>query len=79
MCCPGTPFKHSKTDVRFGSTARLDFPPAVGVEEGERFPAFQLDRARVLRDAGGIPNHGNGRQAWQAGCRFDYENPEHRA
>jgi len=34
--------------------------------------------ARMLKDAGGIPNHGNDRRAWKAGCRFDFENPEHR-
>lgn len=37
-----------------------------------------LHMARILEDAGGIPNHGNDRTAWDAGCRFDYENPEHR-
>lgn len=35
--------------------------------------------ARILKDAGGIPNHGNDRERWKAGCRFGYENPEHRA
>lgn len=35
--------------------------------------------ARMLKDAGGISNHGNDREAWKAGCRFDYENPDHRA
>jgi multimeric flavodoxin WrbA len=35
--------------------------------------------ARILKDAGGLPNHGNNREAWKAGCRFGYENPEHRA
>lgn len=35
--------------------------------------------ARMMKDAGGIPNHGNNRKAWQAGCRADFENPEHRA
>ena len=35
--------------------------------------------ARLLKDAGGIPAHGNQASAWQAGCRFDYPNPEHRA
>ncbi len=35
--------------------------------------------ARMLKDAGGLSNHGNDRRAWKAGCRFDYENPEHRA
>jgi multimeric flavodoxin WrbA len=34
--------------------------------------------ARLLTDAGGIPAHGNQRTAWDAGCRFDYANPEHR-
>jgi multimeric flavodoxin WrbA len=34
--------------------------------------------ARMLRDAGGIPAHGNQRSAWDAGCRFDFPNPEHR-
>ena len=37
-----------------------------------------LHLARVLRDAGGIPAHGNQRSAWDAGCRFDYPNPEYR-
>jgi multimeric flavodoxin WrbA len=35
--------------------------------------------ARMLEQAGGLPNRGNDRKAWKAGCRFDYENPEHRA
>jgi multimeric flavodoxin WrbA len=35
--------------------------------------------AKILADAGGYPNHGNDRNAWKAGCRFDHENPEHRA
>ena len=34
--------------------------------------------ARMLKDAGGIPSHGNQRSAWDAGCRFDFENPEYR-
>jgi multimeric flavodoxin WrbA len=38
-----------------------------------------LHLAKMLNDAGGIPNHGNDRNAWKAGCRFDYANPEHRA
>jgi multimeric flavodoxin WrbA len=37
-----------------------------------------LHVARMLKDAGGIPAHGNQRSAWDAGCRFDFENPEHR-
>jgi len=37
-----------------------------------------LHMARMLKDAGGIPAHGNQRSAWSAGCRFDAPNPEHR-
>jgi multimeric flavodoxin WrbA len=37
-----------------------------------------LHLARMLRDAGGIPAHGNQRSAWDAGSRFDFENPEYR-
>ena len=35
--------------------------------------------AKMLADAGGLPNHGNDRNAWKAGCRFDYANPDYRA
>jgi multimeric flavodoxin WrbA len=37
-----------------------------------------LHLARMLKDAGGIPAHGNQRSAWDAGARFDFPNPEHR-
>ena len=37
-----------------------------------------LHVARLLKEAGGIPAHGNQRSAWDAGCRFDFPNPEHR-
>jgi multimeric flavodoxin WrbA len=37
-----------------------------------------LHMARMLKDAGGIPAHGNQRSEWDAGCRFDFPNPEHR-
>ena len=37
-----------------------------------------LHFARLLRDAGGIPAHGNQRSEWDAGCRADLPNPEHR-
>jgi multimeric flavodoxin WrbA len=37
-----------------------------------------LHLARALKDLGGIPAYGNQRTAWDAGCRRDYENPEHR-
>ncbi|MGH8913902.1 MAG: flavodoxin family protein [Acidimicrobiia bacterium] len=34
--------------------------------------------ARMIKDAGGIPAHGNQRSAWDAGYHFDFPNPEHR-
>jgi multimeric flavodoxin WrbA len=34
--------------------------------------------AGLLKRHGGIPAHGNQRSEWDAGCRFDFENPEHR-
>lgn len=34
--------------------------------------------ARMLKDQGGIPAHGNQRSEWDAGARFDFENPEYR-
>ena len=34
--------------------------------------------ARMLRDAGGVPAYGNVRSAWDAGARYDFENPEYR-
>jgi multimeric flavodoxin WrbA len=37
-----------------------------------------LHVARILKAAGGIPAHGNQRTAWDAGCRFDYPNPDYR-
>jgi hypothetical protein len=35
-----------------------------------------LHLARLLKDADGIP-HGNQRSEWDAGCRFDFENPDY--
>ena len=34
--------------------------------------------ARLLKDADGIPAHGNQRSEWDAGCRFDHPNPDYR-
>ncbi len=34
--------------------------------------------ARMLKDAGGVPAYGNQRSKWDAGCRPDAVNPEHR-
>lgn len=37
-----------------------------------------LHLARLLKDAGGMPAHGNQRAGWDAGCRYDFANPEYR-
>ena len=34
--------------------------------------------ARMVKDAGGIPAHGNQRSLWDAGCSFDHPNPDYR-
>jgi len=35
--------------------------------------------ARMLKQAGGVPGYGNQRSEWNAGARFDFENPEYRS
>jgi len=37
-----------------------------------------LHLARMLKDNGGVPAYGNQRSEWDAGARFDFENPEYR-
>lgn len=37
-----------------------------------------LHLAKLLKDNGGIPPYGNQRSEWDAGARFDFENPEYR-
>lgn len=34
--------------------------------------------ARLLKNSGGMPAYGNQRSEWDAGARFDFENPEYR-
>lgn len=34
--------------------------------------------AKMLKQAGGMPAYGNQRSKWDAGSRFDFENPEYR-
>ncbi|MDX6653779.1 MAG: hypothetical protein QOH18_480 [Solirubrobacterales bacterium] len=41
-------------------------------------PQADSGRARMPKDAGGIPAHGNQRPAWDAGCSLDFPNPEYR-
>jgi hypothetical protein len=69
-----------------GERARIELPrPGLGRPRQRlhnRNTTFMtwnlLHLARMVRDAGGIPAHGNQRTEWDAGCRFDYENPEYR-
>lgn len=43
------------------------------------FMTFNLmHAARMLKEAGGFPAFGNQRSEWDAGCRWENENPEHR-
>ncbi len=43
------------------------------------FMAWNLmHMAKLLNDNGGIPAYGNQRSKWDAGARFDFENPEYR-
>ncbi len=37
-----------------------------------------LHLAHLLKEYGGIPAHGNQRSEWEAGCRFDFPNPDYR-
>ncbi len=37
-----------------------------------------LHLARMIKAADGIPAHGNQRSQWEAGCRFDFPNPDYR-
>ena len=37
-----------------------------------------LHLGRMIKDAGGLPAHGNQRADWDAGCRFDFPNPDYR-
>ena len=37
-----------------------------------------MHMASLLKQNGGIPAHGNQRSKWDAGCRFDFPNPEYR-
>lgn len=37
-----------------------------------------MHTARLLREVGGFPAHGNQRELWDAGCRFDHPNPDYR-
>lgn len=37
-----------------------------------------LHLARILRQEGGVPAHGNQRSEWDAGCRPDFPNPDYR-
>ncbi len=37
-----------------------------------------LHLARMIKDRNGIPAHGNQRSLWDAGCRFDFPNPDYR-
>ena len=37
-----------------------------------------MHMARMLKDAGGFPAHGNQPEVWAAGCHTDFHSPEHK-
>ncbi len=37
-----------------------------------------MHTARLLKETGGFPTHGNSKSGWEDGCRYDAPNPEHR-
>jgi len=37
-----------------------------------------LRLARIVKETGGLPAHGNQRSGWEAGCRFGFGNPGYR-
>ena len=37
-----------------------------------------MHEAKLLKENNGIPAQGNQRSKWDAGARFDFENPEYR-
>ena len=63
-----------------------DPPPRRRLGRPERLHGSQHDLhewnllhvGRLLKEAGGLPAHGNQRSLWDAGCRFDFPNPEYR-
>ena len=70
---PGLSYGDERED---GSRAGLDND---FTQRNTTFMTWNLmHTAHQLHEAGGVPAHGNQRSAWQAGCRFDHPNPEHR-
>ena len=74
-----------RLDRRGRARARRYLDPGSGGPENDftnRNTTFMtwnlLHLARMLKDAGGIPAHGNQRSEWDAGCRFDFPNPDYR-
>jgi multimeric flavodoxin WrbA len=61
-----------------GSAIWLGEKTSVCTHVIERLYGNLMHLARMLKDAGGMPAHGNQRALWDAGCRFDFVNPEYR-
>lgn len=63
---------------------KLDDGTIVGVDNDftNRNTTFMtwnlMHLAKMIKDQGGIPAYGNQRSKWDAGTRFDFENPEYR-
>jgi hypothetical protein len=63
----------SFTNLLIVSAIAVLAPLTVGFLPRLRIPTVVLEIV-----AGGIPAHGNQRSEWDAGCRFDFFNPEYR-
>jgi hypothetical protein len=66
----GRPVRDRAISTRSQVVQRMTSPTAT--------PWNLLHLARMLKDGGGMPAHGNQRSGWDAGCRFGFQNPEHR-
>ena len=60
----------------------LDIPHGATVHDQEVRDAILVERvmhvAAMLKRSGGVPAFGNQRAEWDAACRADFPNPEHR-
>ena len=84
---PGFPWRpHSRADMPGFSGLSMSYldegsggPENDFTNRNTTFMTWNLMHlARILKDAGGIPAHGNQRSKWDAGSRFDFDNPEYR-
>jgi hypothetical protein len=70
---------HGGSACAFVSRSGLGRPENDFTNRNTTFMTYNLMHlAQMLRTTGGAPSYGNQRSEWDAGCRFDSDNPEHR-